>query len=70
MTTRLKQALDLLGYDKAKELHQQSNLLGAIELFAVGTRDGELEAAAQEEIQVLRAKVAALRAAGVNVTSR
>ncbi|MER2540204.1 MAG: hypothetical protein ABTQ26_13270 [Azonexus sp.] len=59
MATRLEQALELLGYARAKELHHQSNLIHAIALFAGISEDAELEAECEREIQRLRAEVAA-----------
>ena len=57
--TRLEQALELLGYANAKELHHQSNLIHSIALFAGLSDDAELEAECEREIQRLRAEVAA-----------
>jgi len=58
MATRLEQALELLGYTRAKELHHQSNLIHSIALFAGLAQDAELEAECEREIQRLRAEVA------------
>ena len=58
MTTRLEQALELLGYTRAKELHHQGNLIHSIALFAGLAHDAELEAECEREIQRLRAEVA------------
>lgn len=57
--TRLEQALELLGYTHAKELHHQSNLIHAISLFAGLSGDTDLEAECEREIQRIRAEVAA-----------
>lgn len=59
MPTRLEQALELLGYTHAKELHHKSNLIHAIALFAGLAHDAELEAECEQEIQRLRAEVEA-----------
>ena len=59
MATRLEQALELLGYSRAKELHHQSNLIHSIALFAGLGHDAELEAECEQEIQRLRIDVAA-----------
>lgn len=62
MPTRLEQALELLGYARATELHHQSNLIHAISLFAGLSGDFELEAECEREIQRIRAEVAAKQA--------
>ena len=54
---RLQQALELLRYHKPRELHHQSNLIHAIELFAGVSHDAELETECEHEIQRIRAKV-------------
>ena len=62
MPTRFEQALELLGYARATELHHQSNLIHAISLFAGLSGDFELEAECEREIQRIRAEVAAKQA--------
>ncbi len=59
MRTRLEQALELLGYANAKELHHQSNLIHTIALFAGLSGDAELETQCEQELQRIRAEVAA-----------
>lgn len=59
MVARLEQALGLLGYTSAQELHHKSNLIHAIALFAGLSHDTELEAECEREIQRLRAEAAA-----------
>lgn len=61
MATRLEQALELLGYSRAKALHHQSNLIHSIALFAGLGHDSELEAECEQEIQRLRIEVAAMQ---------
>lgn len=68
--SRLEQAIELLGYAHAKELHHQSNLIHAISLFAGISGDANLEAECEREIQRIRAEVAAKQepvAVSVNV---
>ena len=60
--SRLEQALELLGYARAKGLHHQSNLVHAISLFAGLSGDADLEAECEHEIQRIRAEVAAKQA--------
>lgn len=55
----MKQALELLGYANAGELHHQSNLIHAIALFAGASGDADLEAECVREIQRIRAEIAA-----------
>ena len=62
MPTRLEQALELLGYARAKGLHHQSNLVHAISLFAGLSGDADLEAECEHEIQRIRAELAAKQA--------
>lgn len=62
MPTRFEQALELLGYARAKELHHQSNLIHAISLFAGLSGDADLEAECEREIHRIRAEVAAKQA--------
>lgn len=59
MSTRLEQALELLGYANAKELHHQSNLIHAIALFSDISCNAELGAECAREIQRVRAAIAA-----------
>lgn len=64
MTNRLIEALALLGYENAKQLHFRSNLISAIEVFAALHGDKELESACEKEIADIRAEVAALSTNG------
>ncbi|WP_041647833.1 hypothetical protein [Aromatoleum aromaticum] len=57
MATRLDQALTLLGYQDAKQLHYRSNLVHAIHLFAGVQGDAKLEAECEAEIARIRAAV-------------
>ncbi len=57
MLERLKIALDVLGYDAARELHYRSDLIHAIQNFAILQRDAELEAACDAEIETIRQAV-------------
>ena len=57
--SKLEQALELLGYENAKELHHKSNLIHAIELFAGVTDNPILESDCQLKIQHIRVEVEA-----------
>lgn len=54
---RLAQALALLGYEQAKELHYRSNLVHAIQLFAAVQNDTELELECDNEITRIRLEI-------------
>lgn len=56
---KLESALQLLGYEKAKHLHQKHVLISAISSFASVTNDEELEAACDEELDRLKAEIQA-----------
>lgn len=64
MTTncRLHEALSLLGYESAKQLHYRSNLINAIQQFAGLHHDAVLEAACEAELDRIRAEIAAAQA--------
>jgi hypothetical protein len=57
--TRLEQALQLLGYEKAKHLHQKHVLVSAISSFASLTNDDELELTCNTELDRLKAEIQA-----------
>ncbi|MBC7490188.1 MAG: hypothetical protein H7240_09790 [Glaciimonas sp.] len=57
MHERLKLALDALGYDAGKELAYKSNLIHAIQAFAILNGDQEIEAACDVEIEKIRLEV-------------
>lgn len=50
MTSRLNQALELLGYEKVSELHHRSVLIHAILDFAEWQQDDDLESECRQEI--------------------
>ncbi len=57
MHDRLKIALDALGYDSVKELRFKSNLIHAIQIFALVNGDVEVETACDAEIEKIRLEV-------------
>lgn len=57
--TKLEQALHLLGYKKAKHLHQKHVLVSAISSFASVTNNEDLEAACNAELDRLKAEIQA-----------
>ena len=57
-TARLRSALELLGYSRAKPYHYRSNLVHAIALFATAQGDLELETACEVEINAIRNEAA------------
>lgn len=58
MHARLKIALDALAYDAVQDLRYKSNLLHAIQIFALVQNDEEMEAACDAEIEKIRQEVA------------
>lgn len=54
---RLKEALTLLGYSDADQVHHKSNLIHAIQQFAAQHNDTELEARCEAEIVKIRANI-------------
>jgi hypothetical protein len=58
MTTRLSEALALLGYEKVDELMFKSNLVHAILNFAEWQQDDDLESLCRQEIAKLRTAAA------------
>ena len=64
MHERLKLALDALDYDSVKELHYKSNLVHAIQVFALMKGDDEIEAACDAEIENIRQQVAKRQSGG------
>jgi len=54
---RLKQILELLGYEDAKELSYKSNLIHAIEFFTGVTGNYALKTACAREIERIRAEI-------------
>ncbi len=58
MHARLQLVLDALGYDTVKELHYKSNLIHAIQVFALVKGDQEIELACDAELESIRAQVA------------
>lgn len=57
MHQRLKAALDALGYASVKEPHYRSNLLHAIQIFALVKGDEEMEAACDAELEGIRQEI-------------
>ena len=57
MLERLRIALDALGYESSKDLHYKSNLIHAIQIFALVQRDVEMELACDAEIENIRQQV-------------
>jgi hypothetical protein len=64
MHERLKLALDALGYDSVKELNYKSNLVHAIQVFALMKGDDEMEEACDAEIENIRMEVAKRQSSG------
>jgi hypothetical protein len=58
MHARLQLALDALGYETVKELHYKSNLIHAIQIFALVKGDQEIELACDAELESIRAQAA------------
>jgi hypothetical protein len=58
MHARLQLALDALGYETVEELHYKSNLIHAIQIFALVKGDQEIELACDAELERIRVQVA------------
>jgi hypothetical protein len=57
MLERLRVALDALNYDSSNDLHYKSNLIHAIQIFALVQRDADMELACDAEIESIRQQV-------------
>ncbi|CAN5461640.1 hypothetical protein BH11PSE11_BH11PSE11_03710 [soil metagenome] len=57
MLERLRIALDALNYESSTDLHYQSNLIHAIQIFALVQRDVDLEIACDAELEHIRQQV-------------
>lgn len=57
MHNRLQLALDALGYETVEDLRQKSNLIHAIQVFALVKGDEDMEAACDAEIEKIRREV-------------
>lgn len=57
MLERLRIALDALGYDSSNDLHYKSNLIHAIQIFALVQHDVDMELACDAEIENIRQQV-------------
>lgn len=58
MTTRLSEALALLGYEKVDELNARGKLVHAVLNFAESQQDDELESLCRQEIAKIKTAVA------------
>lgn len=58
MNPRLQIVLDALGYASVKELNYKSNLVHAIQVFALMKGDTDIELACDEELENIRLEVA------------
>lgn len=57
MLERLRIALEALGYASSNDLHYKSNLIHAIQIFALVQHDVEMELACDAEIENIRLQV-------------
>jgi hypothetical protein len=58
MHDRLQLALDALGYETVEDLRYKSNLIHAIQVFALVKGDEDMEAACDAELEKIRREVA------------
>jgi hypothetical protein len=58
MHNRLQLALDALGYETVTDLRHKSNLIHAIQIFALVKGDEDMEAACDTELEKIRREVA------------
>jgi hypothetical protein len=57
MHDRLQLALDALGYETVEDLRYKSNLIHAIQVFALVKGDEDMEAACDTELEKIRREV-------------